>query len=97
MIISLLLYNRSQLKSRHRQQQLISEKQLAETELQSATKQLNAFTQSIREKNELIQKASEEIEKINAELDLAKEQRPGLAAQQEIDNQALHLLQNAVF
>jgi hypothetical protein len=96
MIISLLLYNRSQLKSRHRQQQLISEKQLAETELQSATQQLNAFTQSIREKNELIEKASQEIEKVNAELDLAKDQLPRLPAAHAIDSQALHLMQNAV-
>jgi hypothetical protein len=53
MIISLLLYNRSQLKNKSRQQQLIAEKKLAENELKSASEQLNAFTQSIREKNEL--------------------------------------------
>ena len=96
MIISLLLYNRNQLKNKSRQQQLITEKQLAENELQTATQQLNAFTQSIREKNELIEKASQEIEKVNTELNLAKNERPGLTSLPEPDSNSLRLLQNSV-
>src|SRR5258706_1726117 len=96
MIISLLLYNRSQLKNRSRQQQLIAEKQLAENELQTATQQLNAFTQSIREKNELIEKASQEFERVNIELNLEKNKQPGLAFLPEPDNHSLRLLQNSV-
>jgi len=96
MIISLLLYNRNQLKNKSRQQQLITEKQLAENELQTATQQLNAFTQSIREKNELIEKASQEIEKVNTELNLAKNEQPGLVSLPEPDSNSLRLLQNSV-
>jgi len=96
MIISLLLYNRNQLKNKNRQQQLIAEKQLAENELQTATQQLNAFTQSIREKNELIEKASQEIEKVNTELNLAKNEQPGLVSLPEPDSNSLRLLQNSV-
>ena len=96
MIISLLLYNRSLLKNRNRQQQLITQKLLAENELQVATQQLNAFTQTIREKNEFIEKASLEIERVNAELNVAKNERPGLASLPEADNHTLQLLQNSV-
>jgi DNA-binding CsgD family transcriptional regulator len=96
MIISLLVYNRAQIKNKGRQQQLIAQKQLAENELQTATQQLNAFTQSIREKNEFIEKASQEIERVNAELNLAKNERPGLAFLPEPDNHSLRLLQNSV-
>jgi DNA-binding CsgD family transcriptional regulator len=92
MIISLLLYNRSQIKNKSRQQQLIAQKQLAENELRTATQQLNAFTHSIREKNEFIQKASREIERLN----IAKNERPGVAPQPQTDNHALQLLQHSV-
>jgi DNA-binding CsgD family transcriptional regulator len=96
MIISLLLYNRAQIKNKSRQQQLIAQKQLAENELQTATQQLYAFTQSIREKNEFIEKASQEIARVNAELNVAKNERHGLASQPETDNHSLQLLQNSV-
>lgn len=96
MIISLLLYNRSQLKNRSREQQLMAEKKLAENELESAARQLNAFTQSIREKNELIEKASQEIERVNAELNVAKNERIDPAYLPEPDNHSLRLLQNSV-
>jgi hypothetical protein len=96
MIISLLLYNRSQLKNKNRQQQLIAEKKLAENELKSAAEQLNAFTQSIREKNEFIEKASQEIERVNAELNLTKIKQTDLLTLQETDNNSLRLLQNSV-
>ena len=96
MIISLLLYNRAQIKNKSRQQQLMAQKQLAENELQASIQQLNAFTQSIREKNEFIEKASREIERVNAELNVAKNERQGLAAQPETDNHSLQLLQNSV-
>jgi tetratricopeptide (TPR) repeat protein len=96
MIISLLLYNRSQLKNRSRQQELITEKKLAENELRSAAGQLNAFTQSIREKNELIEKASQEIERVNAELSLAKNKQDDVAMLAETDSNSLRLLQNSV-
>jgi DNA-binding CsgD family transcriptional regulator len=96
MCISLLLYNRSQIKNKIRQQQLIVQKQLAENELQTATQQLNAFTQSIREKNEFIEKASREIERVNAELNLAKNERNGLSSPAEADNHTLGLLKQSV-
>jgi tetratricopeptide (TPR) repeat protein len=96
MIISVLLYNRSQLKNKSRQQQLIAEKKLAENELQTAAVQLNAFTQSIREKNEFIEKATQEIERVNAELNLAKDKQANLAITGETDNNSLRLLQNSV-
>lgn len=96
MIISLLLYNRSQLKNKSRQQQLIAEKKLAENELKSAAEQLSAFTQSIREKNEFIEKASEEIERVNAELNLEKTKQADFVTQAETDNNLLRLLQNSV-
>ena len=96
MIISLLLYNRAQIKNKSRQQQLIAQKQLAENELQTATQQLNAFTRSIREKNVLIEKISLEIEKVNAELNVAKNERQGLASRPETDSHSLQLLQNSV-
>ena len=96
MIISLLLYNRSLLKSRSRQQQLITQKQLAENELQSATQQLISFTQSIREKNELIENALAEIDRVNAELNLVTNERYILKSRSEKDNSSLQLLQNSV-
>lgn len=96
MIISLLLYNRSQLKNKSRQQQLIAEKKLAENELKSAAGQLKAFTQSIREKNEFIEKASQEIERVNAELYLAKNKQADLVTLTEADSNSLRLLQNSV-
>jgi hypothetical protein len=96
MIISLLLYNRAQIKNKSRHQQLIAQKQLAENELQASTQQLNAFTQSIREKNALIERISLEIERVNAELNLAKNERQGVASQPETDNHSLQLLQNSV-
>ncbi len=96
MIISLLLYNRAQIKNKSRQQQLIAQKQLAENELQASTQQLNAFTQSIREKNAFIEKISREIERVNAELNVAKNERHGVASQPETDNHSLRLLQNSV-
>lgn len=94
MIISLLLYNRSQLKNRNRQQELIAEKKLAENELRSAVEQLDAFTQSIREKNEFIEKAAQEIERMNAELNLAKNKQADLV--ELTDNNSLQLLQSSV-
>jgi len=96
MIISLLLYNRSQIKNKSRQQQLIAQKQLAENELRASTQQLNAFTQSIREKNVFIEKISREIERVNAELNIAKNEQQGLASSPEPDNHSIQLLQNSV-
>ena len=96
MIISLLLYNRAQIKNKSRQQQLIAQKQLAENELQASTQQLNTFTQSIREKNAFIEKISREIERVNAELIVAKNERHVLSLQPETDNHSLKLLQNSV-
>jgi len=96
MIISLLLYNRSQLKNKSRQQQLIAEKKLAENELRSASGQLDAFTQSIREKNEFIEKASQVIERMNDELNLAKDKPANLVTLPETDSNSLRLLQNSV-
>jgi DNA-directed RNA polymerase specialized sigma24 family protein len=96
MIISLLLYNRSQLKNKSRQQQLMVEKKLAQNELKSAAEQLNAFTQSMREKNELIEKASQEIERVNAELNLAKNKQAEFVSLPETDRNSLRLLQNSV-
>jgi len=96
MIISLLLYNRTQLKNRNRQQQLIAEKKLAENELKSASEQLNAFTQSIREKNEFIEKASQVIERMNSELNLTKSKQDDLVAVPETDGNSLRLLQGSV-
>ncbi|HEX5151703.1 MAG TPA: hypothetical protein VFW07_09640 [Parafilimonas sp.] len=61
MLITLLLYNRSKLKSRYREEQLLAEKQLAETELKNARERLNEFTRSIVEKNELIEEIKAEI------------------------------------
>jgi tetratricopeptide (TPR) repeat protein len=61
MLITLLLYNRSKLKSRHREEQLLTEKQLAETELKNARERLNEFTKSILEKNELIEQIKAEV------------------------------------
>ena len=96
MVISLLLYNRAQLKNKSRQQQLIAEKKIAENELKSAAGQLNAFTQSIREKNEFIEKASQEIERVNMELKLVKNKQPDLVTLAETDSNSLRLLQNSV-
>lgn len=96
MIISLLLYNRSELKNKGRQQELLTEKKLAENELRSADAQLKAFTQSIREKNEFIEKAGQEIERVNAELNLAKSGQADLGTLRETDNHSLRLLQNSV-
>ena len=96
MIISLLLYNRAQIKNKSRHQQLIAQKQLAENELQASTQQLNAFTQSIREKNVFIEKISGEMERVNAELNVAKNERNDLASPSETDNHSLQLLQNSV-
>jgi len=92
----LLLYNRSQLKNKSRQQQLIAEKKLAENELRSASGQLDAFTQSIREKNEFIEKASQVIERMNDELNLAKDKPANLVTLPETDSNSLRLLQNSV-
>lgn len=92
MIISLLLYNRAQIKNKSRQLKLIAEKQLAGNELQAATQQLNAFTLSIREKNEFIEKVSREIDKVNAELNLEKNKPQDLVGLPKIDSHSLRLL-----
>jgi tetratricopeptide (TPR) repeat protein len=96
MIISILLYNRAQIKNKSRQQQLIAQKQLAENELHASTQQLNAFTQSIREKNAFIEKVSREIERVNAELNVAKNEHNDLSSPSETDNHTLRLLKHSV-
>ncbi|GAA4401057.1 hypothetical protein GCM10023187_14840 [Nibrella viscosa] len=54
LLVVLLLYNRRQLKDRHRRQQLQAEKQLAEAELQSAQALLNQLRQGVQQKSRLI-------------------------------------------
>ena len=88
------MYNRAGLKRKHREQQLISEKQLAEAELINATTKLNEFTKSIIEKNELIEKVSIEIERLNKEHRQLQNQQSGAAAGRN-DN-SLKLLQESV-
>jgi len=72
-VIALLFINRQRLKNNQREQQLLAEKeiaeskqQLAQADLQSASRQLGDFTRNIQEKNELIEKFSAEIERLQA-------------------------------
>lgn len=95
MLITLLFYNRSRLKRKNREQQLISEKQLAEAELINATTKLNEFTKSIIEKNELIENVSTEIERLNKENKELQNQQPGATPSRTNEN-AVKLLQESV-
>lgn len=91
MIVTVLLYNRYRLKMRHREQKLLSEKQLAETELQNAGLRLNEFTTSIIEKNELIEKTKAEIEKLRSGNRQQDDMSPTPASEKQ-----LQLLQESV-
>ncbi len=95
MIITLLYYNRVRLKNKHREEKLLKEKQLAETELNNASTQLKDFTKSIIEKNELLEIASAKIEQLNSAYEELKDQRPGVSIS-HTDNNALKLLQESV-
>ncbi len=90
MLITLLLYNRSKLKSRHREEQLLLEKQLAEAELKNAWERLNEFTKSILEKNELIEEIKAEI------IQLQLKQQQGVPELPEISDSSLKKLQESV-
>jgi tetratricopeptide (TPR) repeat protein len=90
MLITLLLYNRSKLKSRHREEQLLAEKQLAEAELKNARERLNGFTKSILEKNKLIGQIKAEI------VQLRLKQQEGIPASPVISDDSLKKLQEAV-
>jgi tetratricopeptide (TPR) repeat protein/DNA-binding CsgD family transcriptional regulator len=72
LVIAALLYNRQNLKDRHRQQQLLAEKQLAETELEHAVAQL----QQLRQRNKLIAKVEKrwETQAANTLRDFARQQ-----------------------
>ncbi len=93
MLITLLFYNRARLKRKHREQQLISEKQLAEAELINATTKLNEFTKSIIEKNVLIEKVSVEIARLNKKYRQLQDQQSKTASQ---DDNSVKLLQESV-
>ncbi len=95
MVITLLYYNRIRLKNKHREQQLLAEKQLAETELNNAVAQLKDFTKSILEKNELLEKASMKIDEMNTAYKQLEDQKTGLTLQ-EPDSHSLKLLQDSV-
>ena len=90
MLITLLLYNRSKLKSRHREEQLLAEKQLAEAELKNARERLNGFTKSILEKNKLIGQIKAEI------VQLRLKQQEGIPASPVISDDSLKKLQESV-
>lgn len=94
-LITLLFYNRIRLKRKHREQQLIAEKQLAEVELINATAKLNEFTKSIIEKNDLIEKVSTEIVRLNTEYQQLKTKQSELPLSQRNDD-ALKNLQESV-
>jgi tetratricopeptide (TPR) repeat protein len=55
-IIVILYVKHSRLKQRHREQMVIQEKKIAETELVSAKQQIQQFTENVIEKSELIEK-----------------------------------------
>ncbi|HEV7349438.1 hypothetical protein [Telluribacter sp.] len=92
MVIALLLFNRQALKNKSRQQQLLTQKQLAELELTNATRQLQDFTDHIRQKNELIGQATMEMERMHQELQELKSQITSGAA---VDYQSLQQLEKA--
>jgi tetratricopeptide (TPR) repeat protein len=96
MIITLLYYNRIRLKNKHREQQLLTEKQLAETELNNAVMQLKDFTKSIIEKNELLEKASVKIEEMNTAYKELQEHQAELIPSNSADDHSLKLLQDSV-
>ncbi len=77
--IFILLYNRSQLKTKHKQKLLEDEKNAATIELKKAATQLEIFKQNIVEKNIIIEKFTEEIENINKE-------KGGQLSPQQIDS-----------
>ena len=92
-LITILIYNRARLKRKHKEQQLVSEKQLAEAELINATTKLNEFTKSIIEKNELIEKVSVEVERLNKKYRRLQHQQSEAASP---DDNSLKLLQESV-
>ncbi len=59
-IIAALLYNRQNLQNRHRQQQLVAEKQRAVVDLEQAMAQLEQLQKSYRERSDLIAKVEKE-------------------------------------
>jgi tetratricopeptide (TPR) repeat protein len=92
MFITLLLYNRSKLKTKYREEQLLAEKQLAEAELKNARQRLNEFTKSIFEKNELIEEIKAEI----SQLQLKQQQGIAASALPAITDDSLKKLQESV-
>jgi DNA-binding CsgD family transcriptional regulator len=84
-IIAALLYNRQTLKDRHRQEQLLAEKQLAETELQNALAQLQQFRDNVRRKNQLITRLADDWQQVPAD-----------PAQDTARAEILHELQHSV-
>jgi len=93
MLITLLFYNRARLKRKHREEQLLSEKQLAEAELINATTKLNEFTKSIIEKNDLIEKVSTEIDRLNKKYRQLQHQQSETVSP---DDNSIKLLQESV-
>ncbi len=84
-IIAALLYNRQTLKDRHRKQQLLAEKQLAETELHNARAQLQQFRENARRKNQLITRLADDWQ-----------QAPADPTQDTARTDILHELQHSV-
>jgi DNA-binding CsgD family transcriptional regulator len=68
-VIVFLYIKQSQLKQRHREEMVLQEKRLAETELASAKQQMQQFTENIIEKSNLIEKLQHQItgKEINGE------------------------------
>jgi DNA-binding CsgD family transcriptional regulator len=95
LVISLLVFNRQRLKNRNREQQLLTEKQLAEQELASASLRLNDFAKRVREKNELIEEATRQIEQANAEINVLKNSSPAMAPA-TLNIPALQQLQDSI-
>jgi DNA-binding CsgD family transcriptional regulator len=60
-VIVLLYIKQSKLKQRHREEMVLHEKRLAETELASAKQQMQQFTENIIEKSNLIEKLQHQI------------------------------------
>ena len=60
-IVVILYVKQSKLKQHHREQMVIHEKKITETELDSAKQQMQLFTDNIIEKSELIQKLQHKI------------------------------------
>jgi tetratricopeptide (TPR) repeat protein len=62
MVITLLIYNRKQVKNKQEHLLMQTQKKLVEEELVTATERLNSFTHSVIEKSELIEKLQRELD-----------------------------------